>query len=147
MEKINYYKWASETLSAPRARAFKDALQAIDNSKWSDEHRAARAAVDAIVKAHDQAVWGKVTEIRNQAEAQATALEEQARKLQEQAREIRKQADDATWVVRGAVYETAEYKTAAEISSALWHRDDDAVEPKRRALMEKYAKAQAKVGA
>lgn len=147
MEKINYYKWASETLSKPRARAFKNALQEIDNSKWSAEHREARAAVDAIAQAHDKAVWPQVTEIQNQARAQVAAIEEQIRQLHEQAREINKQADDAVWALRGAVYKTIEYTAASELASALWHRDDDAVEPKRRALMEKYAAAQAKVGA
>jgi hypothetical protein len=144
---MNYHVWARENLSTPRARAFSKALSEIDNSKWSEEYKEARLVVDGIEHAHAVAVQAQLEEIAVEAEAQAAELRNQLRGIQSKLTALYNDAEAARMKVRTAVYASPEYVAAADKVSELWQRDDDAVEPLRQALVEKYSKAQAKVGA
>lgn len=143
----NLYSWASENLSEQRARAFKNALREIDNDKFSDEWREAQRELGAIVSAHEVAVKNDVATVQTQAQAQLDTILAQIAELQAKADAIRSERDDKVMRIRCAVYKSAEYAAQEEITSALWRRDDEAVEPKRQALVAKYSAAQAKVGA
>ena len=144
---MNYHKWARENLSAPRARAFSNALSEIDNNKWSEEYKEASRVADGIVRAHESAVSDEVLAIVTDAESKSAAIRDQIRQLTAQMDDIQNEANERVMQLRTAVYQSVEYKEAAEKASELWQRDDDAVEPLRQALIEKYSKAQAKVGA
>jgi hypothetical protein len=144
---MNYYKWANENLSAPRARAFHEALRKIDDSKWSEEYKEASRVADALVVAHELAVRDQVDTIAAETEARAAELRAQLREIQAKLDVLYRDANDAQMKVRTAVYKSAEHIEATEKARELWQRDDQAVEPLRQALVEKYTKAQAKVGA
>ena len=143
----NLYNWANENLSEQRARAFKNALARINNNKFSDEWKNAQRALNEIVNAHEIAIKNDVVEIGADAQTRLDAIQAQLAELQAQADAIRAERDDKVMQIRCAVYKSAEYAAQEEITSALWRRDDEAVEPKRQALVAKYSAAQAKVGA
>ncbi len=143
----NLYSWANENLSDSRARAFKDALRKIEDSKFSAEWSEARRGCDTIVREHVIARQDEIKSIESQASEQIDALTAQIAVLKSQVLTLENARDEAVMSIRTAGYQTAEYKEQEALASALWNRDDEAVQPQRDALVAKYAKAQAKVSA
>lgn len=147
MTKINYYQWASENLSESRARAFKNALRDIDSEKFSPEWAEARKNAEQMVRDHAVAHANEIADIEAQAKLEMDALKQQIAELEAKLSAVREARDEAVMSVRISVYSSEEYTKLDDLASALWRRDDEAAEPKRQALMAKYAAAQAKVSA
>jgi uncharacterized protein YhaN len=141
-EKVNPYKWARENLSPARARAFERAYRELENSKWSKEHNEAYKKQEEIRIAFVRANLDQTNEIRNKAEQEAEELEKQANELFKKAQQIRDEAFEKTAVIQSRVYDTEEYKAQREKCSELWRKDDEAFQPKVKALMDKYLQAQ-----
>lgn len=141
-EKINPYKWAKENLSEARARAFERAYGELERSKFSAEWYEESRKEDALRIAFIRANLEKTNAIQDRAEQEADALEAQANELLKRAREVRTQARDEVSKIQAEVYHTEEYKAQRAKVSELWHRDDDAIQPKIQALMERYLRVQ-----
>jgi hypothetical protein len=144
---INLYKWATENLSAPRARAFHNSLREIENNKFSEELKVTRQYADSLVRAHEVAVREEVIAIQTKANDEMDAIREQIAELQKQIDAIREAANNEMHKVRAAIYRSPEYKAVDEKVCALFQRDDKAVEPLRAALVAKYSKSQEKANA
>ena len=144
---INLYKWATENLSAPRARAFHNSLREIENNKFSEELKVTRQYADSLVRAHEVAVRDEVVAIQTKANEEMDAIREQIAQLQKQIDAIREAANNEMHKVRAAIYRSPEYKAVDEKVCALFQRDDKAVEPLRAALVAKYSKSQEKANA
>ena len=144
---INLYKWATENLSAPRARAFHNSLREIENNKFSEELKVTRQYADSLVREHEVAVRGEVIVIETKATVRINLLKEQIAQLQKQIDAIREAANEETLKIRCAVYSSPEYKAVDEKVRELFQRDDKAVEPLRAALVAKYSKSQEKANA
>ena len=141
------FVWARQALSAPRARAFENALRAIDDSRFSAEWNEARRMADAIEREARRARAGEIEAVRTVARKKIEALEAQIATLRDEQIAIRKASDEAENVIYSEVNKLPAVVTAYETATALWHRDNDAVVPQRQALVAKYITAQAKVGA
>ncbi len=144
---INLYKWATENLSAPRARAFHNSLREIENNKFSEELKVTRQYADSLVRAHEVAVRDEVVAIQTKANEEMDAIREQIAELQKQIDSIREAANNEMHKVRAAIYRSPEYKVVDEKVCALFQRDDKAAEPLRAALVAKYSKSQEKANA
>lgn len=147
MTTTNYYNWANENLSDSRARAFKEMLRKIDDSKFSDEWRNASRKCDQIADDYYIAHKDEITAIETEARNKVQTLQQQIQELQEQVWAINKECQNAVMRIRCAVYSTQEYKEQEALASDLWNRDDAIVQPLREALVAKYATAQAKANA
>lgn len=141
-EKVSPYWWAKENLSEPRARAFWRAYRELENAKSSEEYRAEWRKEEEIRIAYIRANLAKTDAIEAKARQEADELEEQARELINKAQELRKQAFEEKVKIQSEVYQTDEYKAQRAKASELWQRDDEAFQPKVKALMDKYLKAQ-----
>ena len=144
---INLYKWATENLSTPRARAFHNSLREIEDNKFSEELKVARQYADSLVRAHEIAVRDEVVAIQTKANQEMDAIREQITQLQKQIDSIREVASEETLKLRCAVYSSPEYKVVDDKVRELFQRDDAAVEPLRAALVAKYSKSQEKANA
>lgn len=142
MNSFNAYRWARENLSEPRARAFEKAFRLIDGSKWSDEYHQERRKEEEIKIAFYRSKLEQTNEIEKKAYQEADELEKQAHELMKKAQQLRTQAREEVSRIQGEVYDTEEHKAQRAKVSALWHRDNDAIQPQIQALMEKYLKAQ-----
>lgn len=146
-EKINLWKWASETLSAPRKRAFDNALRHIEDNKFSKELWAARKEAEALVQAHTVAIHDEVVAIEKQTNARMDVIREQIKDLQNEMEEIRVAGHEKVLNIRCEIYKNDEYIAADAKARALFERDDAAAEPLRQALVAKYSQAQEKANA
>ena len=147
MTTTNYYSWANENLSDNRARAFKEALRKIDDSKFSDEWKNASRECDVLVRDYVMAHKEEITGIENKAAQEINALQAQIAELNAKVLAIKEARDEAVMQIRTGGYRTDEYARQSQLASDLWHRDDAAVQPLRDALVAKYAAAQAKASA
>lgn len=141
-EKVNPYKWAKENLSEARARAFEKAYRELERSKFSAEWYEESKKEDALRIAFTRANTEKTNAIQNKADQEADELDRQAHELLRRARELRHTAREEVYAIQAKVYDSEEYKVQRAKVSELWHRDDDAIQPKVQALMDKYLKAQ-----
>jgi len=138
------YAWATQALSAQRARAFHNALRALEDSRFSADWREANKAEDAVVREARLARASEISAIEATARQKVAALEDQIRVLREQADAVREAGYELVAVINSEVYNTPECKAAREVCSAIWHRDNDAIEPQRQALVAKYIAAEGK---
>lgn len=143
----NLFAWARQALSTSRARAFENALLAIDYSKFSAQWREARQVVDAIERDARIARAGEIDAIKVAAREKAAALDVQIAALRDEQIAIREACDAAADAIHSEINQTAALVEAHKWLSALWNRDDQAAEPQRQALVVKYIAAQAKAGA
>lgn len=143
-EKLNPRKWAEENLSAPRARAFKNALRELEDKKFSSEFWEARNNEDKMRREFALSKREETEAILSKAHQESEELEKQARLLMTQASKVRDEAREEVSRIISGVYETEEYKAEHARASEIWHRDDAIFQPKVLALMEKYQEAQAK---
>jgi hypothetical protein len=141
-EKVSPYKWAQENLSEPRARAFWKAYREVENKKLGAEWRTESQKCDQIVEAFEMKVQEQVQAIEEKGYKEAEEIEEQGRELIRKAQELREKIRHSTITIRIGVYQTDEYKAQWAKASELWHRDDEAFQPRVQALMDKYLKAQ-----
>ena len=141
-EKVNPYKWAEENLSPARARAFEKAYRSLESSKWSQEHKEEYRKLEQIRINFIRANLEKTNEIEAEADQEASELEKQAHELLRKARQIKDEARDKITTIQSGVYNTEEYKAQEAKTSELWHKDNEALQPKIQALMDKYLKAQ-----
>lgn len=141
-EKINPYKWSKENLSEARARAFERAYSELERSKFSAEWYEESKKEEALRIAFIRANLEKTNAIQDRADQEADALENQANELLKQARAIRNNAHEEVSRIQSEVYHTEEYKAQRAKVSELWNRDNDAIQPRVQALMERYLKAQ-----
>jgi hypothetical protein len=141
------FAWARQALSASRARAFENALVAIDDSRFSAEwHEASRVAMAAEREARI-ARADEIEAIRVAAREKLAVLEAQIATLRDEQIAIRKANDAAENVIYSEINKAPAVVAAHEVTTALWHRDNDAVAPQRQALVAKYIAAQSKAGA
>ena len=143
-EKLNPRKWAEENLSAPRARAFKNALRELEDKKFSSEFWEARNNEDKMRREFALSKREETDEIQRKAHQKSEELEKQAKLLMIQASKVRDEAREEVSRIISGVYETEEYKAENAKASELWHKDDAIFQTKVLALMEKYQEAQAK---
>ena len=143
-ESINYYKWAKENLSEPRARAFVKAFRQIEDSRFSDEYYQERNKEDEIRIAFIRSKMEETNAITAAAQAEADALELEAKRLQDQARQIRDVSWKKVFQIQGQYADTEEYKAQRQKTSAIWRKDSEAIQPAIEALVAKYQEAQSK---
>jgi butyrate kinase len=143
----NLYIWANENLSTARARSFTEKLRQIDNSKFSAEWQQARQILDSLERSHVMNNREEIQAVQDEAQKKTDAIKEQIKELQNQIEEIDAEMVAKTTAIRCAIYRDNTYLTQEEICTALWHRDDQAVQAQRDALVAKYQAAQEKAGA
>jgi len=141
-EKVNPYKWAKENLSEPRARAFLRTYRVLENAKLSAEWRIESQKCLQFLEVFEMKVQEQVQAIEEKGYKEAEEIEEQGRELIRKAQELREKIRHSTKTIRIGAYQTDEYKAQQAKASALWHRDDEAFQPRVQALMDKYLKAQ-----
>lgn len=140
----NLFGWANETLSAPRARAFFNKMVEINDSRFSAEWREANKVADAIEREARAARADEIKAIETAARQKQAEIEAQIAALREEQTAIREAGEAAVDAIRSEINKTPALVETRELLSALWHRDDQAVEPQRQALVAKYIAAQAK---
>ena len=91
----NLYSWADKNLSKQRARAFKNALREIDDSKFSAEWREASAKCDQIADDYYRAHKDEIVAIETEAHTKTEVLQAQIKRLQEQVWEISAECQNA----------------------------------------------------
>jgi len=138
------FQWAGQALSTERARAFKNALVAINDSRFSAEWREASRATEAAEAVARQARAGELEAIKLEARQKVAEIEAQISALRDEQIAIRKASDAAENIIHHEISKVPAVVAAQMFSSAIWHRDNDAAEPQRQALVAKYAAAQAK---
>jgi len=141
------FAWARQALSASRARAFENALVAIDNSRFSAEWNEASRVAQAAEREARIARADEIEAIRAAAREQLAVIEAQIAALRDEQIAIREGVDAAENVIHSEINKAPAVVAARKTSSELWHRDNDAVAPQRQALVAKYIAAQAKAGA
>jgi hypothetical protein len=141
------FAWARQALSASRARAFENALIAIDDSRFSAEWYEASRVAMAIERDARIARAGEIEAIRTVAREKVSVLEAQIAVLRDEQIAIRKASDVAENAIYSEINKTPALVEAHEVTTTLWHRDNDAVAPQRQALVAKYITAQAKASA
>jgi hypothetical protein len=140
----NLFGWANETLSPSRARAFFNKMVEINDSRFSAEWREANKAADAIEREARAARADEIKAIETAARQKQAEIEAQIAALREEQTAIREAGEAAVDAIRSEINKTPALVETRELLSALWHRDDQAVEPQRQALVAKYIAAQAK---
>lgn len=143
----NLYIWAKENLSPARARSFTDKLRDIENSKFSSEWRQARQILDSLEHSHYLNNKDGIQAIKDEAQTKTDAIRQQIKDLENQIEEIDAEMVAQVARISSAIYRDYTYQTQQEICDALWHRDDEAIQPLRDALVAKYQAAQEKAGA
>lgn len=143
-DEINAYRWAQENLSPARARAFEKAYKDLERSKFSEEYRQEWRKEEEIRIAFIRANLEKTNEIQDKAHKEAEELESQAQELMARARQIKEQAREEASKIQSGVYDTEEYKAQRDKVSELWRRDNAIIQPKIKALMDRYLEAQNK---
>lgn len=138
----NPRKWAEQNLSPARARSFWKAYQELERGKFSALWYAENRKEDALRLTFVRAQMEQTEAIQARANAEANDLERQAQELLKKAREIRHEAQEEVYAIQAKVYESEEYKAQRAKISELWHREVEAFQPKAKALMDKYLKAQ-----
>ena len=138
------YVWATQALSPQRARAFHNALRALEDSRFSSEWREANRVVDAAEHEARLARADEIKAIEAEARQKVATLEDQIRVLREQADAVREAGYKAVSIINSEACNTPKCKTARDTATAIWHRDNDAIKPQRQALVVKYTAAEAK---
>ena len=140
----NLFGWAQQALSTSRARAFATALVEINDNKFSAEWCELSTATNELERNARIARADEIAAVRAAAREKAAVLEAQIAALRDEQIAIRKVSDAAEEAIYGEINKTPALVEAREALSALWNRDDQAVEPLRQALVAKYVAAQAR---
>jgi cysteinyl-tRNA synthetase len=143
----NLFGWANQALSVSRARAFANALVEINNNKFSAQWSEASEVVNTIERDARIARADEIKAIETATRQKQAEIEAQIEALRSEQAATREAGDAAVDAIRSEINKTPALVEARETLSALWRRDDQAVEPLRQALVAKYIAAQAKANA
>jgi hypothetical protein len=132
----NPRKWAEESLTPARRRAFMTALAKLESERFSREYREAHNAINTAMMDNERALRRDLDDVWEHWSAQDKALEEQ--------RQLADERDSKIQEFRSAsgFYESEDLKALQEKASAIWKRDTDIFTPKVWALMDRYHQAQ-----
>jgi len=140
----NPRKWAEESLSPARRRAFMTALAKLESERFSREYREAHNAINTAMMDNERALRRDLDDVWEQWSAQDKALEEQIRQLRQKQRQLADERESKIQEIRSSTgfYESEDLKALQEKASAIWKRDTDIFTPKVWALMDRYHQAQ-----